>query len=447
MNFTLDTMIRLFRSAWKQYRSVPIVYRIGAAFVLGALVGLGVGQPATSLQPVGDLFVRLLEMIIVPIIIFTLLMATRELSPKNLGKVGGQVILLYIATTTVAIAMGLGMSNLINPGAGMTVEQTDVQTEQTPSLVDQVFNIVPENPFAAIAEGNILAIIFFTLIFGLGMTMVRAEVESDSAVRNGIDTIFDVVDAGAEVVFKIVWGIMEFGVLGVFALMAALFGEVGVQAISAYFTLSLTLALAIGLQISLVYLLLIIRGAVGASPVAFLRGIKEALITALSIRSSTATLPVSMSDADENLRVEERVYGFSLPLGATINMDGTSMYLGIVAVFAANMVGVSLTLVEQFTILLTALLASIGTAGVPSASLVMMTAVLTQVGLPLEVIGMIAGIDPLLDRLRTMNNIAGDLAVTTVVAKWNDAIDLSSGVWTETPVEFSEESVSVSDND
>ncbi|NUB93468.1 dicarboxylate/amino acid:cation symporter [Haloterrigena sp. SYSU A121-1] len=440
-------MIRLFRSAWKQYRSVPIVYRIGAAFVLGALVGLGVGQPATSLQPVGDLFVRLLEMIIVPIIIFTLLMATRELSPKNLGKVGGQVVLLYIATTAVAIAMGLGMSNLINPGAGMTVEQTDVQTEQTPSLVDQVFNIVPENPFAAIAEGNILAIIFFTLIFGLGMTMVRAEVESDSAVRNGIDTIFDVVDAGAEVVFKIVWGIMEFGVLGVFALMAALFGEVGVQAISAYFTLSLTLALAIGLQISLVYLLLIIRGAVGASPVAFLRGIKEALITALSIRSSTATLPVSMSDADENLRVEERVYGFSLPLGATINMDGTSMYLGIVAVFAANMVGVSLTLVEQFTILLTALLASIGTAGVPSASLVMMTAVLTQVGLPLEVIGMIAGIDPLLDRLRTMNNIAGDLAVTTVVAKWNDAIDLSSGVWTETPVEFSEESVSVSDND
>ncbi|QRV17867.1 dicarboxylate/amino acid:cation symporter [Haloterrigena salifodinae] len=440
-------MARLFRSAWRQYRSVPIVYRIGAAFVLGALVGLGVGQPATSLQPVGDLFVRLLEMIIVPIIIFTLLMATRELSPKNLGKVGGQVVLLYIATTAVAIAMGLGMSNLINPGAGMTVEQTDVQTEQTPSLVDQVFNIVPENPFAAIAEGNILAIIFFTLIFGLGMTMVRAEVEPDSAVRNGIDTIFDVVDAGAEVMFKIVWGIMEFGVLGVFALMAALFGEVGVQAISAYFTLSLTLALAIGLQISLVYLLLIIRGAVGASPVAFLRGIKEALITALSIRSSTATLPVTMSDADENLRVEERVYGFSLPLGATINMDGTSMYLGIVAVFAANMAGVSLTLVEQFTILLTALLASIGTAGVPSASLVMMTAVLTQVGLPLEVIGMIAGIDPLLDRLRTMNNIAGDLAVTTVVAKWNDAIDLSSGVWTETPVEFSEESVSVSDND
>ncbi|MFC6768964.1 dicarboxylate/amino acid:cation symporter [Natrinema soli] len=439
-------MAGLFRSAWRRYRSVPIVYRIGAAFVLGALVGLIAGQPATSLQPLGDLFVRLLEMIIVPIIIFTLLMASRELSPKNLGRIGGQVVLLYIATTVVAIAMGLGVSNLIDPGTGMTVEETDVQTEQTPSLVDQVFSIVPENPFAAMAEGNILAIIFFTLIFGLGMTMVRAEVEPDSAVRNGIDTIFDVVDAGAEVMFKIVWGIMEFGVIGVFALMAALFGEVGVQAIRAYFTLSLTLVIAIGLQITLVYLLLLIRGAVGASPLDFLRGIKEALITALSIRSSTATLPVSMSDADENLRVEERVYGFSLPLGATINMDGTSMYLGIVAVFAANMVGVSLTLVEQFAILLTALLASIGTAGVPSASLVMMTAVLTQVGLPLEVIGMIAGIDPLLDRLRTMNNIAGDLAVTTAVAKWNDAIDLTNGVWADTPAEFGEEPMSATDD-
>lgn len=440
-------MTGAFMSLWRRYRSIPIVYRIAIAFVLGALVGLAVGRPAMELQPIGDLFVRLLEMIIIPIIIFTLLMATRELSPKNLGRIGGQVVLLYLATTAVAIGMGLGVSNLIDPGTGMTLEQTDVQAGQTPSLTDQVFNIVPENPITAMAEGNILAIIFFTLVFGLGMTMVRAEVEPDSAVRNGIDTIFDVVDAGAEVMFKIVWGVMEFGVLGVFALMAALFGEVGAQAIGAYFSLSMTLAIAIGLQIALVYLLVIIRGAVGVSPVAFLRGIKEALITALSIRSSTATLPISMSDADENLQIKERVYGFSLPLGATINMDGTAMYLGIVAVFAANIAGASLTLVEQLTILLTALLMSIGTAGVPSASLVMMTAVLTQVGLPLEVIGMIAGIDPLLDRLRTMNNIAGDMAVTTVVAKWNDAIDLTSGVWADAPAEFSEETVSATNDD
>ncbi|SFS90191.1 dicarboxylate/amino acid:cation symporter [Halostagnicola kamekurae] len=440
-------MAKRFTSVWRRYRSVPIVYRIGAAFVLGAIVGLAVGPAATELQPLGDLFIRLLEMVIVPIIVFTLLMATRELSPKNLGKIGGQVTVLYLITTAIAIGIGLAVSNLINPGAGMVIEETSVETEQTPSIVDQLFAIVPANPMTALAEGNILSIIFFTLIFGLGMTIVREEVEPDSAVRNGIETIFDVVDAGAEVMFKIVWGVMEFGVLGVFALMAALFGEIGLAVIEAYLMLSLTLVLAVGIQITLVYLLVIVRGAVGESPLDFIRGTKEALITALSIRSSTATLPVTMSNADENLRIKERVYGFSLPLGATVNMDGTSMYLGIVAIFAANIAGVSLTLVEQVTILLTALLASIGTAGVPSASLVMMSAVLTQAGLPLEVIGMIAGIDPLLDRLRTMNNIAGDLAVTTVVAKWNDAIDLTAGVWADGASGLREEPVSTTNDD
>lgn len=423
---------------WRSYRSVPIVYRIAAAFVLGSIVGLAVGSPAQRLQPLGDLFVRLLKMIIIPIIVFTLIMAARELSPANLGKIGGQVVLLYLVTTAIAIGIGMGVSNLVDPGSGVTLQQADVKTEQAPSLGEQLLNIVPENPVSAMADGNILAIIFFSLTFGLGMTLVREEVPPDSAVGNGIETIFDVVEAGAEVMFKVVWGVMEYGVIGVFALMAALFGELGTEAIGAYAKLAFALALAVGLQISLVYLLIIVRGLVGVSPIAFLSGIKEALVTALSIRSSSGTLPVSMSDADNNLRVEEEVYGFSLPLGATINMDGTAMYLGIVAVFAANIVGVSLTLAEQFAILTTALLASIGTAGVPSASLVMMTAVLTQAGLPLEVIAMIAGIDPLLDRLRTMNNVAGDMAVTTVVAKWNDAIDFTAGVWGDDLSDFAD---------
>ncbi|EMA42688.1 dicarboxylate/amino acid:cation symporter [Halococcus saccharolyticus] len=411
------------------------MYRIAVAFVLGSIVGLAVGSPAQRLQPLGDLFVRLLEMIIVPIIIFTLIMAARELSPANLGKIGGQVVCLYLATTAVAIAIGLGVSNLIEPGSSVTLTSGSVNTQQAPPLGEQLFSIVPTNPISAMAEGNILAIIFFTLVFGLGMTIVRAEAEPDSAVRSGIDTLFETAEAGAEVMFKIVWGIMEYGVIGVFALMASLFGEIGIEALRAYALLAFSLAFAISLQISIVYLLVILRGLVGASPLAFLRGVKEAMVTALSIRSSSGTLPVSMSNADENLRIDDGVYGFSLPLGATINMDGTAMYLGIVAVFAANIADVSLTLAQQFSILATALLASIGTAGVPSASLVMMTAVLTQVGLPLEVIAMIAGIDPLLDRLRTMNNVVGDLAVSTVVGKWNDAIDLTAGVWVDDPSE------------
>ena len=422
-------MANQFLSVWRRYRSIPIVYRIAAAFVLGSIVGLAVGPPAQRLQPLGDLFVRLLEMIIIPIIVFTLLMAARRLSPTNLGKIGAQTVLLYLLTTTVAIALGLGVSNLVNPGSGVTLTGGNVNTEQAPSLGQQLLNIVPTNPISAMAEGNILAIIFFVLVFGIGMTLVREESDADSPIRNGIDTIFETAEAGAEVMFKVVWGIMEYGVIGVFALMAALFGEIGVEAIRAYAMLAATLLVAVAIQITVVYLLVLLRGVVGVSPISFLRGTREALVTALSIRSSSGTLPVSMSNAEDNLKIDEGVYSFSLPLGATINMDGTAMYLGIVAIFAANIAGVSLTLAQQFSILVTALLASIGTAGVPSASLVMMTAVLTQVGLPLEVIAMIAGIDPLLDRLRTMNNVAGDLAVSTVVGKWNDAVDLTAGVW------------------
>ncbi|RBI61012.1 dicarboxylate/amino acid:cation symporter [halophilic archaeon] len=426
-------MSNTVKETWQRYRSVPIVYRIAAAFVLGSVVGLIVGEPATNLQPLGDLFVRLLKMVIVPIVVFTLVMAARNLAPKDLGKVGGQVVMLYILTTMVAIAIGLGVSNLIDPGTGLLLEDAlkkqAVETKQSPGLTQVLLGIVPENPFSAMAEGKILGVIFFALAFGIGLTVVRDEAEEGSSVYNGVQTTFDIVEAGAEVMFKIVWGVMEFGVIGVFALMAALFAKTGPGAILSLIKLFATLAIAITLQITLVYLLVIVKGLVGRSPIDFLRGSREAMVTALSIRSSSGTLPVTMSNADENLGVDEGVYSFSLPLGATINMDGTAMYLGIAAIFTANVVGEPLTLTQQVSVLVTALIASIGTAGVPGASIVMMTVVFTQVGLPIQAIALVIGIDPLLDRMRTMNNVTGDLAVTTLVAKWNDAVDFTTGVW------------------
>jgi Na+/H+-dicarboxylate symporter len=435
------------RQVWQQYRSVPIIYRIGAAFVLGSIVGLVVGKPATALQPLGDLFIRLLKMVIVPIVIFTLIMAARELSPTKLGKIGGEVVVLYTLTTMIAIAIGLGISNFIDPGVGLQIADATVKSKEAPPLMEVLLGAVPENPIGAMAEGNILGVIFFSLVFGIGMTTVRHETEAGSSVHEGIQSLFNIVEAGAEVMFKVVWGVMEYGVIGVFALMAALFGQTGPGAIIALAKLVITLVFAIFLHITVVYLLVIVIALVGQSPLAFLRGCKDAMITALSIRSSTGTLPVTMSNADENLHIDQEIYSFSLPLGATINMDGTAMYLGIAAIFTANIVGVSLTLVQQLTILLTALLASIGTAGVPGASLIMMSVVFTQVGLPLSSIAMIAGIDPLLDRFRTMNNITGDLAVTTLVAKWNGAIDLSSGVWDGEPAATDDMSVAAADDD
>jgi Na+/H+-dicarboxylate symporter len=294
--------------------------------------------------------------------------------------------------------------------------------------------IVPENPIGAMASGDVLPTIFFAIVFGLALAMLR-ESADDEAVLRGVETIFDVVEAGAEAMFKTVWGVMEYGVLGVFALMATVFGNAGIDAIVPFALLIFAVALAVTVHIAVVHLGGIVTLLVGQSPRRFLVGGKEALITALSIRSSSGTLPVTMSNADENLGVNESVYSFSLPLSATINMDGTAMYQGVVAIFAANIAGVSLTVGEQLTIVAIAVLASVGAAGVPGTGLIMLTLVLTQPGLPLEIVGFVAGVDPILDRMRTMTNISGELAVTTLAAKWNDAVDFDVGTWVdhETP--------------
>ena len=422
------------KDAWTRYRSVPIVYRIGAAFVLGSIVGLIVGEPATLLQPLGDLFVRLLSMIIVPIIVFTLLMGVRQLSPATLGKIGGQVVALYAITSAIAVGIGLAVANLIDPGSGLTLTESEFETQEAPNAVEVFLRIVPENPVGAMAEGNILPIIFFVIVFGIALVLIRDTTE-DESLRRGAEGIFRAVETSAEAMFKIVWGVMEYGVIGVFALMAATLAQTGAETLVSFGVLVVALAIAVTIHIGVVYLGGLIALLARQSPAAFLAGSRDAMITALSIRSSSGTLPVTMSNADENLRIEEGVYSFSLPLGATINMDGTAMYQGVAAIFAVNLVGGSLTIVEQFTVVAIAVLASIGAAGVPGTGLIMLTLVLTQLGLPLEVVGFVAGIDPILDRLRTMTNITGDLAVATVVGKWNGAVDFADGVWVgeETP--------------
>lgn len=430
----------MLRELWRSYRSIPIVYRIGAAFVLGSLVGLVVGQPATALQPLGDLFVRLLSMIVVPIVIFTLLMGIRRLRPGDMGKIGVQVVALYAVLSALAVAIGLAVANAIDPGTRLQgrFDAADYEAggADIPSAQEVLLGIVPTNPLGAMGEGDVLATIFFVIVFGFALVLLEESAE-DESVQAGVETFFDLAEAGSEALFKIVWGVMEYGVIGVFALMAATIGDVGAGALVSFAVLSGALLVAVTIHIVVVYLGGLIVGLSRSSPLAFLVGSKEAMVTALSIRSSSGTLPVTMSDAEENLRIDESVYGFSLPLGATINMDGTAMYQGVAAVFAANLVGVELALTEQVAVVLIAVLASIGAGGVPGTGLIMLTLVLTQLGLPLEVVGFIAGIDPVLDRLRTMTNITGDLAVTTVVAKWNGAIDFGGGVWDGSPTDVS----------
>lgn len=416
---------------WNRYRSVPIVYRIGVAFVLGTLVGLLVGEPATTLRPLGDIFLRLLQMLVIPIIVATLLTGVQRLSPSQLGRVGGTVVGLYMATTAIAAAIGLTLANLLDPGAGAVLENAEANSAEAPSVVEVVMNAIPTNPLAAMVEGNLMATIFFVVVFGVALALVR-DTTDDPEIASSIESILQAMEAVSKTLFKLVWGVMEYGVIGVFALMAASIGGNGVGALFDLAMLVATIALAIGIHIVVTYLGIIVIGLVGESPLAFLSGAKDAMVTAFSIRSSSGTLPVTMTDAEENLGIDERIYSFSLPLGATANMDGAAIRLAVTAVFAANVVGQSLALGEQVTVLAIAVLVSIGTAGVPGAGLVMLTLILNQLGLPLEIVGLVAGVDAILGRIATMNNVTGDLAVTTLAAKWHDAIDFESGVWAET---------------
>jgi len=400
------------------------------ALVLGAAFGLIVGKPAGQLKPLGDVLVRLLQMVVIPIVFLTLVMAMRRIQPTQLGRLGIQTVVLYVLTTAIAIVFGLAIANVIQPGAGLTIPSTaEASQKSAPGLTEVFMGIFPKNPINAMAEGNVLPVIFFAIVFGIGLALVREEAEEGSAVYEGATSLFRIVEAAANVMFKIVWGVIEYAVVGVFALMAWAFGTTGPDLILSFGKLILALALAIVVHITVTYLLGIVVVALRKSPRDFLGGAREAITTAFAIRSSSGTLPVTMSNAGENLKIDEGVYSFTLPLGATINMDGTAMYQGVGAIFAAGIVGTKLTLAQQVSVLLTATLASVGTAGVPGSGLIMLTLVLTQLGFPLEIIGFVAGIDPILDRMRTMNNVTGDLAVSSVVAKWNDAIDFDHGVW------------------
>ena len=426
------------QSFFKRYFSIPFIQRMGVAFVLGIIAGLIVGEPITVIEPIGTLFLRLLQMVVIPIVIFTLITAMKKLTPNQLGRVGGQTLLLYILTTAVAIVIGLIMANIFNPGTGLTLPgDFTMDPSEAPGMIDVFLNLVPRNVFRAMADAEILQVLIFAIIFGIGMAFLRETAKPE--IRKGVDTIFSITETASEVMFKIVRGVMEFGVFGVFALLATTFGNTGPEALVDFGILIAAFVIGVAIHMTLVYGLVLNVLILKKSPLRFISGTKEALLMAFATRSSAGVLPVSMKAAEDNLKIDESIYSFTLPLGATINMDGTAMYQGVAAIFAANLIGESLTLAQQLTIVTTTVLASIGTAGVPGAGLIMLSLVLTQLGLPLGVVAFVAGVDPILDAFRTMNNVAGDLSVSSVVAKWNNKIDLNAGAWVgeveKTPVE------------
>lgn len=416
--------------AFHWYFRSNLLTRILLGLVLGAVAGLVLGPQIACISPLGDIFVRLLKMIVMPVVILTLIVGAASIQPARLGKVGGKTVIIYMITTGFAVAIGLLIGNFFQPGAGMdlagTASSFGKELTEPPSLIDTFINIIPENPFSSVTSGKILQTIFFTLMFGIGLAFVRDS--EDQRVREAGETVFRFFEGGAEVMYKMVNWILQYAPIGVFGLIAVVFGKQGAEAFGPLGTVTLSIYLAMLIHGIVIYGILL--ALFGISPKQFFAKVKEATITAFVTRSSGGTLPVSLRVAQDKMGISKGVYSFTLPLGATLNMDGSALYQGVCAIFIGFAIGDPLTISQQMTVILTAVLASIGTAGVPGAGPIMLLLVLNSVGLKVEsgsavamAYAMIFGIDALLDMARTALNVTGDLAVTCSVAKSEDEID------------------------
>lgn len=397
------------------WQRIPLWQKILAGLFLGVIAGTLMGENASIFKPLGDIFINAIKMLIVPLVFSTLVVGiTAMRDPQKMGRIGARTIALYLLTTAFAISIGLLASWLFQPGVGldMSFEPNPDAGKEAPSLVEILVGLVPQNPIDALATGNILQIIVFAIGLGISLTLIGDK--GEPVVR--------VFESFAEAMVKLTSLVMAIAPFGVFGLIAHVAGSYGPEVL-----LPLAKVIGVAYLASVLHVLVVYSGLLSLlgrlNPLRYLQGILDALVVAYSSASSSGTLPVSLRCATKNLGVSEGVAGFVLPVGATINMDGTAIYQGVVAVFIAQLIGVDLSLADYGMIVLTGTLASIGTAGVPGAGLVMLSIVMAQIGLPLEALAVVAGVDRILDMARTSVNVAGDLMVTTLVGKSEGELD------------------------
>lgn len=403
----------------KTWFAIALWKRILLALVLGVIAGMIWGPGAASISWLGDLFVRLIRMVVVPLVFVTLVSGVVAMGdPAKLGSLGAKTLAIYMVTTLAAIVIGLMLAAALQPGVGVDLSAAaPTAVQEAIPLSERLLSIVPSNPIAALAEGNILAIIFFALLVGVSLLTIGEKGKP----------VAELMDSSSEMMLRITHWVMEVAPFGVFALIAAVAGTQGVAALLDVLTLALAVVLACVIHVVVVHGVGIIKLSLGLSPLNFFKGARDAMLVAFSTSSSSATLPVSMSVAEDNLGIKPVVASTVLPLGATINMDGTALYVGIVSVFAAQAFGIDLSLTDYAIIAGSTTLVSIGTAAVPGASLFLMAAVMGAIGISPEqiaiVIGFILPFDRPLDMLRTAVNICGDLSVATAVANWEGEFD------------------------
>ena len=399
--------------------NIPLWQRVIGALVLGVALGLFWGPEAESIKWIGDFFIKSIKMLVVPLIFFSLVAGVAAIGDlRKLGAVGGRALLLFVVSGQIAVWLGLALgTGAVNLGLFPDKETLGTPSVPTPepnptTAVDMILSIVPESPVQVMADVAVLPLIVFSLLIGIGILMAKEDGEP-------VQKIFD---SGAVIMQKVTMIVMELTPFGVFALMAWVAGTLGIDALKALSWLVILNYTGCLLIIFLMYSAMI--KFIAKLPVKpFFQGIVDAMAVSYSTASSNATLPVTLRCAERNLGVSNSVAAFVISLGATVNMNGTAMYLGLATLFGASIFGVDLSWGQNFLISILATLGAIGAAGIPGAGLIMMALVFGAVGVPLETIAFVAGVDRIMDMMRTTTNVSGDAAVATTVASMTGEID------------------------
>lgn len=403
----------------KAWFAIPLWQRVVGALILGILTGWAWGPEAASIKWIGDFFIKSIKMLVVPLIFFSLVAGVAAIGDlRKLGAVGGRALILFVVTGQIAVWLGLGIGTLAqNLQLFPTKETLGTPSVPTPepnptTAVDMILSIVPESPVQVMADVAVLPLIVFSLLIGIGILMAEED-------GKPVQKIFD---SGSIIMQKVTMVVMELTPFGVFALMAWVAGTLGLEALKALGWL-VFFNYAGCLLIILVMYSAMIKFIAKLPVMDFFRGIVDAIAVSYSTASSNATLPVTLRCAERNLGISNSVASFVISLGATVNMNGTAMYLGLATLFGAQIFGVELTLGQYFLISILATLGAVGAAGIPGAGLIMMALVFGAVGVPLETIAFVAGVDRIMDMMRTTTNVSGDAAVATTVASLTGEID------------------------
>lgn len=412
----------------KEKKKMGLTTRIFIGLISGLIVGVifNLFVPSSYVRDtiivdgifyvIGNGFIRLMKMLVVPLVFCSLVCGASAIGDtKSLGKVGGKTIVFYLCTTALAVTVAILIALMIRPGVGLdmsSIETSEVTVAESTSAVDTLLDIIPENPFSSLAEGNMLQVILFALIVGVLLAKMGERA----------NLIANLVNQGNDLMMEMTMGVMELAPIGVFCMIARTFANLGFDAFVPLLKYMASVILGLAVQCFGVYMIMLIVFT-RLNPLKFLKKFFPVMAFAFSTSTSNATIPINIETLVDKIGVPRKIASFTIPLGATINMDGTSIMQGVAVIFAAQAYGMHLGISGYLTVIATATLASVGTAGIPSVGLVTLSMVFSAVGIPVEAIALIMGVDRILDMLRTAVNITGDAVCTTVVAFQNKELD------------------------